>query len=102
VFQLEVEIQRSKYVDIDLHQRKFKLLPKYRTLVQELTEYLDAMKGSITLAGSVVDNGNAASPKTDHVSASSDDGFGEDEEKEGREEAEASEDSEWSDVEWKK
>jgi antitoxin component of MazEF toxin-antitoxin module len=35
-----MEVKESKNVDLDLHQRKFKLIPKYRSTVDALTDYL--------------------------------------------------------------
>jgi hypothetical protein len=40
VSQLEVEVQQAKFVDLDLHQRKSKLVPKFRTIIDCLQVYL--------------------------------------------------------------
>jgi hypothetical protein len=40
VAKLDKELLQSKYVDTDLHQRKFKLVSKYRSIVEDLSAYV--------------------------------------------------------------
>jgi hypothetical protein len=49
VEQLNGELDQSKHIDVDLHQRKFKVLTKYRVLVQCLTDHIENVWGTDSL-----------------------------------------------------